>query len=152
MSKAHCLHDIDWGLLSSVANCTTSKIFRQFENILTSARYARWPLGGFLFHCCIGHGVTINKHSKAVGKRQQPQRREQEIPWNNLLGKSFKHECWVSSHFQKYCSKTKTWKYAVIFFWRKKTSLDHILMIIINIITMLIYAILFWDLIVCAFL
>ena len=38
-----------------------------FKNILTSGRYARWPLGGFLFQ-----GVTINKHSKGrLGKQKK---------------------------------------------------------------------------------
>ena len=34
---------------ASGANCTTSKVFRHFENILTSGRYVRRPLVGISF-------------------------------------------------------------------------------------------------------
>jgi len=47
------------------------------KNIQTAGKYfdkgkecAVKPLGGFLFHGCIGHCLTINKHSKGILGKQ----------------------------------------------------------------------------------
>ena len=68
IAKLHCLCDRIGGLVSTGANCTTSKIFRQFENILTSGRYVRQPLGGF-FHFLKKYTFQRNKLQKIQSQK-----------------------------------------------------------------------------------